>query len=288
MNGDLYVGGAFSQAGGLESLKIAKWSGSSWSPVGFRGIGDVNSIETVDSLAVSGGMLYAGGNFKSAGQVSNQASNIARWDGTSWSSMGSGVDGRVYALTASGSAVYAGGSFTSAGGNPADGIAKWNGTTWSPLGLGIGGIVWSIVTTGNDVYVGGEFYDAGYQEASRVAKWNGSAWSPVGSGMDGTVHSLALYGGKLYAGGQFEKADGKVAYNIAMWNGNTWSPLGSGLDGGVSNMVISPTGDLYACGNFVAARNSTVSPYLIRGLIRNDAPVISAPAKSEPPIMLLP
>jgi hypothetical protein len=71
----LYAGGAFGVAGGAPAYYIAKWNGSSWSPVGSR----VNTY--VYSLAVSGSDLYAGGFFSMAGGVS--AYGIAKWDGSS-------------------------------------------------------------------------------------------------------------------------------------------------------------------------------------------------------------
>jgi hypothetical protein len=49
---------------------------------------------------VSGNTLYAGGGFSSAGSVA--ATNIAQWNGSSWSPLGSGVNDYVYALAVSG------------------------------------------------------------------------------------------------------------------------------------------------------------------------------------------
>src|SRR5207244_4899063 len=91
----------------------------------------------------SGPALYAGGNFTSAGGL--PARNLARWNGTTWSTLGSGANGVVNALTVfddgsgSGPALYATGSFTSVSGVAAHGIAKWNGSTWSALGSGLEG-----------------------------------------------------------------------------------------------------------------------------------------------------
>jgi len=79
---------------------------------------------TVYALAVDGsGNVYAGGNFAIAGGVS--ANNIAKWDGSSWSALGTGIDGDdepyVSVLAADGSGnVYAGGRFTIAGGASAN------------------------------------------------------------------------------------------------------------------------------------------------------------------------
>jgi len=71
---------------------------------------------TVLALAVfddgHGPALYAGGSFTTAGGAA--ASRIARWDGSSWSAVGSGLDGPVWALLehddGSGPALHAGGS----------------------------------------------------------------------------------------------------------------------------------------------------------------------------------
>jgi len=68
-------------------------------------------------LAISGSSLYAGGYFTSAGGI--PANHIARWDGTNWSALGSGVNDTVYGLALSGNNLYTGGSFTNAGGRTA-------------------------------------------------------------------------------------------------------------------------------------------------------------------------
>jgi hypothetical protein len=68
----------------------------------------------VAALAVSRGDLYVGGYFTTAGGVS--ASNIARWNGSSWSALGSGVDSTVTALVVFGPDLYVAGGFSAAGG----------------------------------------------------------------------------------------------------------------------------------------------------------------------------
>ena len=90
---------------------------------------------------MSGTNLYAGGYFTTAGGVA--ANNIAKWDGSAWSALGSGMNGQpdVYALAVSGTNLYAGGCFTTAGGVPANNIAKWDGSAWSALGSGMDGLL---------------------------------------------------------------------------------------------------------------------------------------------------
>src|SRR5882724_1394899 len=74
------------------------------------------------------GNLYIGGSFTIVGDVF--ATNIAKWNGNTWSALGSGMNSIVYALAVAGGDLYAGGGFTTAGANAANYIAKWNGSSW--------------------------------------------------------------------------------------------------------------------------------------------------------------
>ena len=88
-SGDLYVGGDFTTAGGNPASRIAKWNGSSWSALGSGMNGSNPGFAPVTALAVSGSDLYAAGGFTNAGGV--EANRIAKWNGSSWSALGSGV-----------------------------------------------------------------------------------------------------------------------------------------------------------------------------------------------------
>jgi hypothetical protein len=52
------------------------------------------------------------------------ANFIGKWNGSSWNTLGSGMDGRVLALAVSGSELYAGGAFTMAGGKVSPYLAR--------------------------------------------------------------------------------------------------------------------------------------------------------------------
>ena len=216
---NLYAGGDFTTAGGTPASRIAKWDGSTWSALGsgIRGGFDLDIIPpVVYALAVSSSDLYAAGFFTMAGE--SNANSIAKWAGSSWSALGSGMRFEsVTALAVSGSDVYAGGYFTSAGGNPANYIAQWNGTHWSALGSGMNGQVHSLAVSGpalTDLYAGGTFTTAGGSPATNVAKWDGTRWIALGSGMNNSVFALAVSGSSLYAAGSFTTAGGKASVGV--------------------------------------------------------------------------
>jgi hypothetical protein len=251
-SGNLYVSGAFTLVGNTFATNIAEWNGTSWSPLG-SGISVGEGFCEVYALAVSGGTLYAGGLFTAAGGIA--ATNIAEWNGTNWSALGSGISGVVFALASSGSTLYAGGNFNTAGSNPVNCIAQWNGTNWSPLGSGVSHVVFALAVSGSTLYAGGNFTSAGGIAADNIAQWNGSSWSPLGSGIgsgmndsDYVVSALAVSGGTLYAGGAFPSAGGAAANCIAQWNGTNWSALGSGMNNSVSALAVSGS-TLYAGGD---------------------------------------
>ena len=238
--GNLYVGGGFTAAGNVFANQIAKWDGTSWSPLGTGMNGNVFA------LAVSGTDVYAGGSFLTAGGVA--VNRIAKWDGTSWSPLGTGMNSTVWALAVSGTDVYAGGAFTTAGGVSANYIAEWDGTSWSALGTGMNNGVRALAVSGTDIYAGGGFTTAGGVSANRIAKWDRTNWSALGTGLSGGVlgvFALAVSGTDVYAGGDFTG-------RIRKWNGTSWSTLGIGVGGSVNALAVSGT-DVYAGGDFTTA-----------------------------------
>lgn len=251
---DLYVGGQFYMVGDAYVGHIAKWDGNAWSGLGW-GLMSMDLYTMVYALAVSGTDLYVGGRFTMADDVPTD--HIARWDGTAWSAVDSGVGGVEYpavrALALSPSAdLYAGGVFTKAGGAGTSHIACWNRSGWSALGQGMNDTVCALALSGNDLYVGGSFTTAGGVAARAVARWDGKAWAALGSGMNDAVWALVVHGKDLYAGGGFTTAGDVPADSIAKWDGSAWSPLGTGMNGPVRALAMSGK-ELYAGGGFTMA-----------------------------------
>ena len=173
-NGDLIAGGSFTIAGGVPASGIARWNGATWSALG-SGVSDaITGGGWVGTLAVlPSGEVIAGGSFTTAGGL--PANNIARWNGSSWSPLGSGVARGVLALTVLPNGdLIAGGGFTTAGDVAANRIARWNGFSWSALGSGVNNDVYALaVLPSGDLVAGGVFTAAGSVVAPYLARYTG-------------------------------------------------------------------------------------------------------------------
>jgi len=101
------------------------------------------------------------------------ANNIARWNGTAWSPLGTGMNNWVLALAVLPNGdLVAGGRFTTAGGVSAIRIARWNGAAWSPLGTGMNSEVRALaVLPSGDLVAGGWFTTAGGNPSAYFARW---------------------------------------------------------------------------------------------------------------------
>jgi len=251
----LYVGGQFIKAGGVKADNIAAWDGTTWSALGAGVEGTILALAVVEDGAAAAPGLYAGGSLTEAGGI--PVSNVARWDGTSWSPLGAGTDDDVRALAFfddgfTGGALYAAGDFANAGGVTASGIARWDGVSWSALDSGIklvGNYRVSALAVYDDgrgeaLYAGGYFYVAGGITVSGLGRWDGYSWSAVGGGVSFPfVQSLTVFDdgfdarSALYAGGQFDLAGGLIAASVARWNGAYWSQLAEGITGEYSSVA---------------------------------------------------
>ncbi len=125
-DGNLYAGGMFEHAGTMDMHNLAMWNGSSWSSIGDidgSGMGD----NVVSAMCAYNGHLFIGGNFGSCGSTSSN--NLGMWDGSSWSSIGIGMNGVVNSLAVYHNELYIAGAFTNAAGTSVNNIAKYSANT---------------------------------------------------------------------------------------------------------------------------------------------------------------
>jgi hypothetical protein len=75
----LYVGGIFTNAGGVITRTVARWNGRSWEAMG-SGVGNESSpgAASAGAMTAQGNDLYVGGIFETAGVVDSEF--IARWN----------------------------------------------------------------------------------------------------------------------------------------------------------------------------------------------------------------
>jgi hypothetical protein len=284
----VYIGGNFRKLDeDFEAQAIVRWNrqNNQWEALDI-GVGRPDEEDDIQVKAIAvapSGDVYAAGEFVYAGeQVVN---NIARWSGTSWQGLGSGLTGgtqpQVEVLALNGNTLYAGGAFSQAGAVTANGLAQWNGAAWSAVDTSFDGHVYALALQGDDLLVGGVFTASGLPDPTRLARWDGQSWSLLG-GADlsvpshpeflAAVYDIQVRGQEVFVGGNFVRAGSQVVNGIAHWNGSAWLPLGSGVAGGgprfgslVQDLVIA--GDkLYAGGNFTAAGGNPSSYFALYDL----------------------
>jgi hypothetical protein len=283
-NGDLVVGGNITPGAGIPGNGILRWDGTQWLAMGNPAY--LASVGTVLAMArLPNGDLVAGGLFDHIGGV--PCSNIARWNGTAWQPLGTGVQSGVTQMAASAAGeVLVDGDF-GAGSR----FGRWDGTSWQPVttfqqpsfafpigahgGNGVlfranGGLFvhtpagWSnlVPWAGNvsvacaallgngDVVVGGGFVSFEGQPTLRVAHRVAGSWLPAGTGAAGNVGAvLELADGSFVAGGTFPWIGGTATARLARFDGNAWAPLGiAAVD--VTAMLQRPDGELLLAGAF--------------------------------------
>ncbi len=278
--GELYVGGSFTQAGGVAVNNLARWDGQSWSAVG-NGPGNGVSAPVL-SLAAHDGVLYVGGIFREVdyGGDDIEVDYIAGWNGEDWLRLGSaasnGVNSYVYSLAVYDGDLYVGGNFNQAHDSgtlvDANFVARWDGAGWSSLaeasGNGVNSYVRAMAAFDGGLYIGGYFTEANPGEAiaaNHVVRWDQDGWSALGTGsgngVDAEILAMAADGDAIHFGGSFFVANvGQplIARRVVGWDGEAWLPLESSDGNGVSSTVLALAVDgdhLYVGGDFLWANS---------------------------------
>jgi len=319
-DGDLFAGGIFNDAGGVEAWYVARWDSANWHDL------DSGTDHRVDALCTWDGDLIAGGRFVEAGGV--PVAHVARWDGLAWAPVGDpaawahdyvlslaehdgelyagGTDyvarrdglvwttitgaafsGDVFALASYAGELYAAGAFAAmvdpgGGAVAAANIARWDGVGWSAVGAGTDGTVYALSPHGDDLAAGGIFTSPG----DLVAAWTGATWYAPGGGLDGTfVTALGAWSGRLIAGGDVTGSGGTLFDGIAQLDGGGWAPLGDGVNDMV-RAVAGLGGSVYIGGDFAYAGGLPslhVGRWDDAGVGIGDAPPATTAAILSPP-----
>lgn len=185
-------------------------------------------------------LLVVAGDFDLGG--SPGLTQVATWDGTTYSLLGNGVFGPVHDLIEFNGQIHAAGAFYFL--NAFYDIATWDGTFWIYGNAQLG-----MAPTNFDLQIhNGELYAAGLSSgfagiSHMVMKEQSGSWIIVGQAFDDTVQTLESFDGDLYAGGHFTATIGVpsvMAGHVAMLdNTGAWSEAFGGLNANVYDMAVS-------------------------------------------------
>jgi hypothetical protein len=239
--GDILTCGRFFDAQG-EIFNVARWSGSSWEPVG----GEVFYGGRVYTMAVYRDTLYAGGLFNYYDDVWSFRGSIAKWNGETWESVSTGLyngdthgggdlPSKAWELTVFDSLLVVGGTFIEAGGTDAAGLAAWDGERFIDLGANLRPI-WTdddddrVIVKGTTVFEH-DLVVGGWCDPS-VARWvDRTAWTPLRCLDPGRVEAVIAWNDDLIVAfwlalncdsQQWEISE---YTDLAVWGGTEWLPF---------------------------------------------------------------
>lgn len=249
-NGSLYAGGSFSRSSSSGSLNgIARWTGSRWeSLAGGLQAGPyyelrVNGIDTI------GSDLLLTGQFDHAVD-GTPLHNIARWNGSAWTSPGGGFASETYRSLVYQNETWVAGGYQDLQNHATGHLWKWNGAAWQAQGGGDFGVPFAMVVWNGKLIIGGAFGSVAGVPANNVAQWNGSGWSPLGAGFNAAVVNLIVSDGQLYAAGEFWLSGSNSVPGLARWDGTQWVPVGGGLTSNWAAFALATGGGLWVGGSW--------------------------------------
>ena len=244
---DIYIGGAFTNAGGIPANNIVHYSGSNWSALDSGFNGQVNCV-----YVTGAGDVYAGGQFTASGGTA--LNHVTKYSGGQWTTLGSGIGGVVNAIMLSNSILYAGTEILS---GP---VQKFENNTWSPVAGISNGKVYALANFKNNLYAGGDFQIPYFA----AARWDGANWASITT-VFSPAHKIYSFLNKkdsiLYIGGNFTGVGIGSPNYIGKIDGLINSPVkkfttSSDLSGGEVYAIGNLNGKVIAGGKFTSPANN--------------------------------
>lgn len=187
-----------------------------------------------------------------AGDFTQPANHIARWNGQRWLALGQGLSGTsAQSLVEYDGDVVAGGDFYKAGTKDVNFLARWNGQAWQALQGGVGDPGPSDLTVYHDaLFVGGGFDQVDWNiDAHYLAAFYDDHWTGFKTEFDFPILSLASTDENLYLAGDFHEP----TLQVGVWRNNHVEPLGAGLNDVVFSLAAATNDTVYAGGAFTAS-----------------------------------
>jgi hypothetical protein len=221
-NGELIIGGFFTNIGGVKANRIARFNGARFAPIG----GGFNA-GFVGALATLNGKLFAAGSF---GSPTNRLppgvtdpNRVAFWNGSGWQTAGTGLNSTVEALTVYNGKLIAGGWFNITGPGSGARVAQFDGTNWTSLSPTFNknvSTIFTLASTDNGIVAGGYFHNT--EGLVGAMFFNGTDWVAMDGGLTTTnglsyVWNSATFRDQFVLLGDFELSGAVPAYGMAVW-----------------------------------------------------------------------
>jgi len=245
----LFIGGTFDDL-------VVEFDGTNTIPLVSTATGPCCVYPFVQTATLWNGDLIVGGGFNDIDGIA--MNDVARWDGSQWHALGSGLpthsqevfvhDGDLYAMTRRD-------------------VYHFDGSAWVSVTGQEAGCDFINYPSMDALFFQGDLYrtDAGRNFATAkdlfgVAKWSGAAWDDMLGGLGDGCGSLydpiggpmTEYDGRLVVGGTFSSAGGMTAQNLAAWTGDAWytnSPAGR------VRAIATRGSDVFVGGDFTKVRD---------------------------------
>ncbi|MFN7315762.1 MAG: hypothetical protein ACK5ZG_02270 [Phycisphaerae bacterium] len=265
----LVLAGRVLHAGNTPSWIVTTWNGTSFQPLTPGPIGassacnpgSLCAISDINALTVFQGDLVIAGQF-SVGNSFNSELNIARWTGTQWEAVGTGLapdvnrglpfrilslgvwQNTLIAACSDGSYILTNGVWTRFGPRRVDDVrdyAVFNGDLFRA-----GALPGSFVS----------------QEA--VERWNGTAWEGVwDTSVVGFGYDLFEFNNQLHVVAR-NSIGSFITSAVFRWlGGSTWEPVGPAINGIADNAEVFGS-EIYVTGQFAGDLSGTLATNIMR------------------------
>ena len=253
-----YVGGAFTQFGGMARNRLAAvdlntGEVTSWNP---------GANNTVFALETDGTNIYVGGQFTTLGGNVRRRAGAVTLAGVA-TAFDPDVNGTVRAIALSGGTAYLGGEFTDVGAGSGKqrlaAVDKTSGAVDMAFDANANNTVRNLLVDGGTLYVGGDFSTIQSTTRNRAAAIDLATGLLTGfnPNANNSVRAIASYGGFIYIGGDFTQVSTLSRPRLARLNPTTGAPatFAPAPNNTVSEILISDD-HLYLGGSFTSVLSS--------------------------------